>query len=299
LKDRITKFKHIKPISYTIFFFIVFAVFLFETFPGEIIKKRIIAEIESNTPFTVDIQKASISPLLSLNMEGIKLYKSKDRYIQLDSLSIRPSILALVSASPKFPFKAELLNGEVEGSISIIKSESRLKNIDATVKHLNVDSIPSLLSSEQASDQIDLAGVMDGRINIQLEPQPKGDFQIEINQLNVKNIKVKGISLPSFGGLKSVFKGNIDGKRTNIEEWSVTGNGIDLQITGNAPLLWELSKGGVIDLGYRLEMKGTQMARYKGLLAPYLLTQSDGSLGGKILGTVMNPRFEKGSSSRF
>lgn len=299
MKYRITKFKHIKPLSYTIFFFLAFVVFLFITFPGELIKKRIIAEIENNTPFKVDIDKAGISPLLSLEMEGVKLYKSKDRYIELNSLIIRPSILALVSASPKFPFKAELLNGEIEGSLSIIKAETRIKNIEATMKHLNIDSIPSLLLSGDGSDQLALDGVMDGTINIQLAPEPKGDFQIEINHLNVKYIKVKGIGLPSFTGLKSVLKGNIDGKRTNIEEWNVTGNGIDLEISGNAPLLWELPKGGVIDLGYRLEMNGTQMAKYKGLLAPYLLTQSDGSLGGKILGTVNNPRFEKGSTSTF
>ncbi|MFI5322621.1 MAG: type II secretion system protein GspN [Thermodesulfobacteriota bacterium] len=299
MKDRITKFKHIKPLSYTIFFFIAFVVFLFITFPGELIKKRIIAEIENNTPFKVDIDKAGISPLLSLEMEGVKLYKSKDRYIELNSLIIRPSILALVLASPKFLFKAELLNGEIEGSLSIIKAETRIKNIEATVKHLNIDSIPSLLLSGDGSDQLALDGVMDGTINIQLAPEPKGDFQIEINHLNVKYIKVKGIGFPSFTGLKSVLKGNIDGKRTNIEEWNVTGNGIDLEISGNAPLLWELPKGGVIDLGYRLQMKGTQMAKYKGLLAPYLLTQNDGSLGGKILGTVNNPRFEKGSTSTF
>jgi hypothetical protein len=41
------------------------------------------------------------------------------------------------------------------------------------------------------------------------------------------------------------------------------------------------------------------MAKYKGLLAPYLATQRDGSLGGKILGTIKNPRFEKGTITRF
>lgn len=298
MKERLTKYKHIKPLSYTIFFLIVFSLFLFKTFPGELIKKRIIAEIENNTPFKADVEKASISPLLSINLEGVKLYKSKDRYLELDSLSIRPSVLAVFSDNPKFPFKAELLNGEIEGSLSLIKAESRLNGIEATVKHLRIDSVPSLLSPE-SGDLFVLGGVVDGRMNIQLGSQPKGDFRFEINQLNVKNIKVKGFSLPGFTDLKSVFKGNIDGKRTNIEEFNVTGKDIDLEITGNAPLLWEIPKGGVIDLGYRLQIKGDQMAKYKGLLAPYLVTQRDGSLGGKILGTVKNPRFEKGSITRF
>lgn len=298
MKERFTKYKHIKPLSYTIFFLIVFSLFLFITFPGELIKKRIIAEIENNTPFKADVEKASISPLLSINLEGVKLYKSKDRYLELDSLSIRPSVFAVFSDNPKFPFKAELLNGEIEGSLSLIKAESRLSGVEATVRHLKIDSIPSLLSPE-SGELFALGGVVDGRVNIQMGREPKGDFQFEINQLNIKNIKVKGFSLPSFTDLKSVFKGNIDGKRTNIEEFNVTGKDIDLEITGNAPLLWEIPKGGVIDLGYRLQIKGDQMAKYKGLLAPYLVTQRDGSLGGKILGTVKNPRFEKGSITRF
>ena len=42
-----------------------------------------------------------------------------------------------------------------------------------------------------------------------------------------------------------------------------------------------------------------EYAKYKGILSPYLAQQRDGSLGGKIIGTVSNPKFEKGSVKRF
>lgn len=296
MREKLMRMRHIRPLSYVVFFLAAFIVFIFITFPGDLIKKRIIAEIESSTPYKIDIEEAGISPLLSIELSGVKLYKSKDRVLKVDSLSIRPSVFALILGTKKFPFKAKLLNGEVVGSVSM--AGSRAKEIEATVKHVTIDSIPALLSSDDAQ-LFSLGGVMDGSMHIELEPQAKGEFQFEINRLSMKDIKVKGMSLPSFTDLNSVVKGNIDGKRTNILALNVTGKDIDLEITGSTPLFWDMPKGGLIDLGYRLEMKGAQMAKYKGLLAPYLATQRDGSLGGKILGTVKNPRFEKGTITRF
>ncbi len=296
MREKLMKMRHIKPLSYVVFFLAAFIVFIFITFPGEIIKKRIVAEIESGTPYKVDIEEASISPLLSIELGGVKLYKTKDRFLKIDSLSIRPSVFALILGNKKFPFKAKLLNGEVVGSVSM--AGPRTSEIEATVKHVAIDSIPAFLSSDDAK-LLSLGGVLDGSMHIVLEPQPKGEFQFEIDRLYMKDIKVKGLSLPSFTDLKSVVKGNIDGKRTNILAFNVTGKDVDLEITGSTPLFWEIPKGGLIDLGYRLQMKGAQMAKYKGLLAPYLATQRDGSLGGKILGTIKNPRFEKSSITRF
>ncbi len=296
MKERLNKIRHIRPLSYAVFFLAAFIVFLFTTFPGEIIKKRIVSEIESGSPYKAEIEKASISPFLSIELDGVRLYRTKDRVLKIDSLSVRPSILALIMGKKKFPFEARLLNGEIEGSVTM--AGSRTKEVKARVKHVTIDSIPALLSSG-GSKPVSLGGVMDGTLRVVLEPQAKGEFQFEINGLDMKDIRVKGLSLPSLTGLKSVVKGSIDGKRTNIASLSITGNDIDLEISGTTPLLWEIPKGGLIDLGYRLEMKGAQMAKYKGLLAPYLATQRDGSLGGKILGTIKNPRFEKGSVSRF
>ncbi|HVY54666.1 MAG TPA: type II secretion system protein GspN [Thermodesulfobacteriota bacterium] len=296
MKERFMKLVRRKPLSYGIFFVLAFLFFLVITFPGDVIKERIIAEIESATPYKVEIEKANVTPLLNVKLSGVRLYKSKDRFLPIDSLSVKPSIIGMVTGTRKFPFSAKLLNGEVQGRI--VMSASSPSEIEATVKHVTIDSIPGFLSSD-SGQVISLGGVMSGSMDIVLEPQPKGDFQFEIDGFSMKDIKVKGMSLPSFTDLKSVLKGNIEAKKTNIQALSVTGRDIDLEITGTTPLLWEIPKGGLIDLGYRLEIKGEQMAKYKTLLSPYLATQRDGSLGGKILGTVKNPRFEKGTISRF
>ncbi len=113
--------------------------------------------------------------------------------------------------------------------------------------------------------------------------------------LELNNLKVKGIKLPTLTNLTSNFNGNIANELTNIDELSILGDGIDIQIAGTAPLVWEMSQGGILDLGYRVEITNNNLVKYKAFLAPYLAQHRDGSMGGKILGTVMNPRFEKDS----
>ena len=298
MKDRIKSFKHIKPLSYTLFFVIVFTAFLFATFPRDIIKNRTIAEIERNTPFEAEIESVSVSPLLSINYKGVRLYKSKDQYLELNSLRVSPSVFSFITDSPKFPFSAKLLGGEVRGSLVFSKGRNGVRAVDATVKNVSIDSIPALLSND-AQEALSIGGTLGGELHAQFEPSAKGKFQFEVSGLKVDNVKVKGFALPGFSDLTSVLKGSFEGETTEIEEFNVKGNDLDLEITGTAPLLWEIPSGGVIDLGYRIQMKGDQMARYKSILAPYLATLQDGSLGGKILGTVNNPRFEKGSVKRF
>lgn len=297
MKERFLNSKYRKPFLYSLFFFAAFLLFLYSTFPTEGIKRQVVSGIAANTPFEAEAQSVGIAPLLSVSIKGLKLYKSKDNVIEIESLKVSPSVFSVFSDNPKFPFKAKLGGGEIKGAFRINKSGGGIVELSADIKNVNIDKISEFLTGP--GDSVALAGVMDGELYIDFAPEARGDFDIRINGLEVDKLSVKGIKLPPFSGLKSVFKGNIEGRKTTISECYVNGAGIDLQISGTAPLLWEFSKGGVIDLGYRLEITGEEFATYKGLLSPYLAKQRDGSLGGKILGTVSNPRFEKGSTKKF
>ena len=297
MKDKFRNSKYRKPLLYIIFFIAAFFVFLYSSFPEEGIKSLIVNQITSSTPYEADIGSASLSPPLGLNITGLKLYRSKDNMLLVDSLKVRPSILSLFSSSTVLPFKAELGGGEIKGTLSVNKSGSGLDEIDAEVKRVDIDKIIAFMtSSEEAPD---LKGAVDGNLKIGFTPKAAGEFQFTVQGLSVDNIKVKGIKLPALNGLETVFSGNIDGQKTMVEELNLRGDGIDLKIAGTAPLIWELQKGGVIDLGYRLEITGGEYAKFKGMLTPYLAQQRDGSLGGKIIGTVNNPKFEKGTAKRF
>ena len=298
MKEKIRNYKHIVPLSYISFFVIAFFVFLIITFPGDIVKQRIISEIQNSTPYKVDIKTADVSALLNINLKNVTIHKSQNQFLELDSITIKPSIFSAFSNSPKVPFTAKLHGGEIDGFIKVNKSNNKIEEVQADIKNLKVDAIPDLLS-EEGKSEILIHGRLNGNLFVQFAPNPSGEFDFVVEGLELDNLKVKGMKLPSLTNLTSKFNGKIVDDLTNIEELSVTGDGIDLQITGSTPLLWEMSEGGILDLGYRVEITDNDLSKYKTFLSPYLAKHRDGSLGGKILGTVMNPRFEKGSVKRF
>jgi len=294
MKERLRNSKYAKPFFYIVFFVVVFVVFLYSSFPTEGIKQQVISQITDNTPFQAEIGSASIAPPFSLKIKDMKLYRSKDRVLKIESLTVSPS---LFSSSNIIPFKAKLNGGEIKGTLSVNKSGRDLDEINAEVKHVNIDNLLAFMTGSEEAPA--LSGALEGNLQIDFAPKALGEFNFTVEGLEVDNLMVKGIKFPALKGLQSVFSGNIEGRKTNIQELNLKGDGIDLQITGTAPLLWELSKGGVIDLGYRLEITGGEYAKFKGMLTPYLAQQRDGSLGGKIIGTVSNPKFEKDSVKRF
>ncbi|GJM15146.1 MAG: hypothetical protein DHS20C13_04730 [Thermodesulfobacteriota bacterium] len=298
MKDKIRNYKHIVPLSYISFFIIAFFVFLVITFPGDIVKQRIISEIQNTTPYKVDIKTADVSPLLNINLKTVTIHMSQNQFVELDSITIKPSIFSVFSDTPNIPFTAKLQGGEIQGAVRVSKKKNGIEELKAEINNMRVDAIPDLLS-EEGNSEILIHGRLNGNLFVEFVPTPRGEFDFVIEGLELDNLKVKGMKLPSLTNLISKFNGNIEGDLTNIDELSVKGDGIDLQITGTTPLIWEMSKGGILDLGYRVEITDNDLVKYKTFLSPYLAKHKDGSLGGKILGTVMNPRFEKSSVKRF
>lgn len=297
MKGKLRNSKYAKPFFYILFFIAVFFIFLYTSFPTEGIKRQVISQITENTPYQTEVGSASIAAPFSLKLNEVTLYRSKDNRLKIDSLKLSPSVFSLFSSSHIIPFKAKLNGGEIKGTLRVNKSGGGLDEIDAEVKHVNVENLTAFITGTE--DALALRGALDGNLKIDFSPEAEGEFNFTVDGLELDNIMVKGIKLPALKGLQSVFSGNIEGRETNVQELNLKGDGIDLRITGTAPLFWEFTKGGVIDLGYRLEITGGEYAKYKGMLSPYLAQQRDGSLGGKIIGTVNNPKFEKGSVKRF
>lgn len=297
MRDKLKNLKFKKPFLYIVFFLVMFFAFLYSSFPKAGIKGLIISQIESNTPYQADLESASLAPPFSINIKDLILYRSKDKSQKIDSITLSPSIFSLFSSSTVVPFKANLEGGQVKGTLAVNKSGSGLDEIDAEVDNVKLDNIMAFLADSDETPA--LAGVLDGTIVIDFLPNAQGEFDFTVKGLELDNINVKGMKLPPLKNLDTVFSGNIEDRKTNVEVLNLKGDGIDLQISGTAPLIWEMSNGGVIDLGYRLEITGGDYAKFKGLLSPYLAQQRDGSLGGKIMGTLSNPKFEKGTVKRF
>jgi len=295
MKEKIMKSRYFVPSFYSLFFVIVFLVSFYLTFPVESIRQRIITEIETQTPLRAEIKQVNVSPIFSLKINDLMLYKAEKQLIQIDELRIRPSALSVFSSSLNLPFNARLLGGETTGTLVYGKKTKRMEKADVKITGVNLVEITSLIPADLGNKSPLFQGFLNGSFSIALGAQPKGEFGFDISNLGVKNLRLKGLSLPEFNNMESSLKGKIEDETTKIEDLKLEGEGLDLAVAGTMPLLWKMKRGGVVDLGLKLQLTGPKFAVFRGLLTSYLVTEANGTLGGKISGTVLNPRLVKDS----
>ena len=291
---RILKSKHFIPICYSLFFISVFVVFFYSSFPEEAVKQRIVYEIGKRTPLRVEIRNVRISPTTRIRAYGVNLYKDEELFLVIDELSGSPSLLYLIINKLKVPFVANLYSGEAEGTLfydlknnKITKAEGKIeKGID--IGRIRV--IPAALGSENSLVQ----GILNGDFSLEFGNQPKGDINLTIDDLLIKGVKIAdGFPLPDLGKMQSSFKSHIEKGVTKVDELKFKGSKIDLTLSGTMPLLWQITKHGTIDLSVSLKADRDVGRTITGLLSAFLATQRDGTLGGKIVGTISRPSIVK------
>lgn len=277
---------------YALFFILAFLVFLYLSIPSEGFKQRIIYEVEARTPFDVDIKSLSIYPIFSLRFHDVKLYRARKLYLNIDDLDVSPSLFYLLLKKITLPFKAHLYGGEARGKLVCSSKTGQLIKANGTIEGISLKGIPAV-SVALGDANSSIQGVGGGDFSVEFDPQLKGQVILEVKELSLKNVRlIEGLPLPDFGRLESNFKGRIENGVTRVEEMRFKGSGIDITLFGTMPPLWEISKQGAIDLDIRLRTDGGGRGRL-GFLSSFLSPQSDGSLKGKIAGTLGSPRLEK------
>ncbi len=297
MKEKIMRSMYFVPFCYSLFFVIVFLVSFYLTLPVESIRQRIISEIGARTPLKAEIKKVSVSPIFSLNIHNMKLYKAEKSLLDIDELKITPSFFSLFSSSLNLPFKARILGGEVNGSLLYSKKTKQIEKAEAKITAVNAEKITPFIPVDLGNKRPSIQGFLEGSFTIALGLEPTGEFAFDISKLGIKDLRVKGFLFPEFTNMESSFRGKIENETTKIEDLKLEGDGLDLKIGGTMPLLWKMKRGGVIDLGLRLQLTGPKFAVFKRVLASYLVPQGNGILGGKIAGTIHNPRLVKESSN--
>ncbi len=298
MKDRFMKSRYFKPVSYSLFFVIAFFIFLYITFPSEIIENKIVAEIERNTPYVAEVTGASLAGILGLKIEKVKLIKSPSESLEIDNLRLKPGLLSLLFKNKKLGYSAGVAGGSVDGVLRYNSEQKAVNSVRAKLEGVDIDVLPFFMSRE-SNNKFTISGPVNGELSVGMEGIPEGEFNFVVDGMELSNLKLGQFTLPALSGLTTNLNGHIGGESTVIDQLKLSGNGINMEVTGTTPLLWKLPGTGRIDLGFRVQITGPEYSKYKQILTSYLERQRDGSLGGKIIGTIDQPRFQKGSVTRF
>ena len=299
MREKLLKSRYLGRSLYALFFLFAFLVSFYLTIPLEDLKERIAGEIEARTRLEAQIERVSVYPIFSLKIHNIMLYKAEKPVLAIEELKLAPSLLGLIiSDKLKLPFEARLLGGETTGTLVYNPKTKQLEEARAKLAGLNVETIPSIIPADFGKETPSFHGFLEGDFSVKFLPPADGEFAFKVSSLGIKKLRIKGLVLPDFDDIQSNLRGSIEGKITKIDELRFKGDGVDLMLTGTAPILWSIEKGGKVDLWMQLQLTGPKQEVFKKFLASYLAPQDDGSLGAKIAGTFFNPRLVKGSSNQ-
>ncbi len=283
-----------KYIATIVFFLLFLALFIYLTFPTEALKKRVESEIENNTGYHTEIRGISVSPFLELTISDLNLEKKqKDISVKIDKLKIKPSIFSLFFSNKSFPFDAEVGEGRIDGSIVYGSDTKALKSLNANLKNIHTDLITTFTKSGKDSPEFD--GNIDGLLDVNFAAKNKdnisGNFTFTSGNMSIKNLKFEGLVLPGYEDLLVNLNGKIEKDKTVIDELSFKNKDFDLLLFGSMPLLWDIKRGGKLDLSLNLDLKSDEAKM--GLLQAFMKKETDGSLSAKIAGTTSKPKFVK------
>lgn len=282
--------------SIKVLYFTVFAAFLIlftvVKFPREEFKKSLVAKIEQSSPIPVMIESVDYSMPLSLNFNKVNFILKNRNRVQVDSLTVKPSIISLITSDViKVPFNAKVYQGTIKGDIYYSKKDKTVKSFSADIDSVNSTPLPGLISNDAS---VKLAGDLDGYIKYNTENSNQDDnskayYSITSDNLSINNIRIDQFSFnEDYKNLKLEFMGSLNDRITTIENLSFVNEDFDLRFNGRMPPPWKLKQGGRLDLNMKLNLYSNKAKL--ALLKAFLSPGTDGSHTGRIMGTVSSPR---------
>lgn len=300
--------KSVKILGYFgagVFFFVFF---LFWTFPYDVLKTRILNQIEDSIGggYRLKVQSMSAGIIFGFtfkNVEVIRREGGKDVVLlKSPKLRVNPSFLAMMSKVKKLSFSIEVGKGELSGSYL---DSSTNNEIDLEFDELNLADLKFL----SAVYHLNMKGVVTGEYsyNLNKKDPTKNSGKIDLNLVNFSldpikfrmdpNTPESEMQIPEIklsGSKGSKLLAEVQKSDILIKEFLLTGADVDLNMKGT------LNTSPRVD-DYRIDLSGTfkvkpELAQAVPLLALFeQQKQPDGTYPLTVNGRLMKPGISVGA----
>lgn len=237
--------KGLRIILYVFVGFFSFIFFLYTTFPFDVLKDRLIDNIESGLKGGYEIKVGSVSPGLlgGVNLKGVRVMKKDETgsvvFWQIDNIKLRMSLLSMLFGKQvvKFDFKN---GGNVSGRID---NEKNRLVINVSTANFDLGKIAYLATKYG----LNFKTAIDANIALDIDPRQivrsNGSITIEPNDIKILATKtnsetLKGIlkdgEIPelTIGAGKSSIVAKLDKGQVKIETFKLEKGDVNLDLAG-------------------------------------------------------------------
>lgn len=299
INTRIKMPEKISPRLYVGLFFALFLLFLLIGFPRDAVEKRIVFEIQSESPVPILIGSASLKGISSVELRDVRVVLGEGGSLLVDRAGISAGLFSIVfSDEARISFSAEAYGGKIDGAFS-----QNMKKRSPTGAELHVSSMESSTVSQLflGDSGVSVAGKVDASVKFLADGEggeiSRIEYLVSSPSFSVAVGNVQGFDIgEKYENLSVVLRGTADRFESRVEKFSITGPQISLQADGKAPSPLRLRKGAALDLSitFRPPPEDIKFA----LLGGFFSSSADGTFSGRIQGTLGEPRIAKPDGGR-
>lgn len=292
-----TRIKMPEKISVRLYVGVLFAfllIFLLLGFPWSSVERRVIFEIQDNSPVPVLIGDADLRGLSSIELRNIRVILGERGPLVIDRARVSAGIFSVIfSDDTRISFSVDAYGGKIDGKVS-----QNTKKKSVTSAEVDINSVESSTVSRLflGNGGISVSGKIDGTIKLLGEGEGGGiskmEYLVSSPSLSVAVDKVQGFEVgEEYSNLSVVLRGTANRFESRVEKLSLTNPQLSLQAEGKAPSPLRLRKGAALDLSvtFRPSPEDVKLA----LVDAFLGSRGDGSFSGRIQGTLAEPRIVK------
>ncbi len=247
-------------VGYPAFAVFAFLLSVYWTFPYDRVRDYVVQEVEQpvgpggtrhDSGMRLQIDELSPSFLTGVVLEGVRFTKlptptpgstgdEKPIVVQVERLSARISLLALLRGTKAVSFDAELGGGEIEGEFALSEDETHLEATVDAVELRQLGVISALVG-------LPVSGVLGGTVDLTIGKETaatKGGIDLSITGLVVGDGRAKlklegmgpeGLSVGRIEAGKLVIKATVEAGVAKFTQLGTTG-GRDLTVRGTGQL---------------------------------------------------------------
>ena len=234
----------VKIIVYPLFFLACLVFFVIQGFPIGVVQGRIEREAQRKLGMKMSTGSMEIMFPNGVEAENVRLMKEGEEgkpglAILIPRASGRISLLGLLSGSKDVSFSADLLNGKLEGDLSLNEAGSK---VAAQVYGLDLGRLPiwqDLLG-------LNLAGKVTGKVDLTINPQnikeTKGTIRLSLEKGSLGEGKIRGLSTPAISLGKTEATLEIAKGKAEFKTFQVRSDDIEANLDGYLLLQPKLSQ---------------------------------------------------------